>query len=291
MRAAVVVALLGLLAHGALAHSVLSSPAPWNSNPSKTNPCGGGTPTAVTATYQKGSQITITWRVIAGDGTGPISANIDLAGDTNFNTPLTVTGSGANPTTTGTFTAQVQLPDAVSSKATLQIKSSSNWYSCASIALSATAPAPTTTPSSGGTCIQLTGLTFCSDLNGVNVQPLAAGKSATSVDSELRATHENYLANPNVFQPQSSACSETYRKLLCAQAFVRCGATNTDACATTCRLSNHLCNLQDSHADLYPCDSYSSTTDVYGICSSGSLASYSLALLSAAFAAVFAAAF
>ena len=57
MRGFVVLALLGLLAHGAMSHSILTNPSPWNNNPSRSNPCGGGSATNVVATYRPGSTV------------------------------------------------------------------------------------------------------------------------------------------------------------------------------------------------------------------------------------------
>lgn len=181
------------------------------------------------------------------------------------------------------------MSDTLSARATLQVKSSSNWFSCSTIAISNTA-APSTAPTSG-TCIQLSGLTFCKELNGKNVKPMVGGVSATTVDQQLRATHSSYLENPAVFQPTNDGCSEAYRELLCAETFIPCGAeAAATACASTCNLSNLLCNLQPAHANLYECDQMISTKDIFGICSSAAVSRYSVAALVAAIATAVAAA-
>jgi hypothetical protein len=44
--------------------------------PSKSSPCGNGVPTGVVAQYTAGSNVTLTWQVIAGDGTGTIQSYV-----------------------------------------------------------------------------------------------------------------------------------------------------------------------------------------------------------------------
>lgn len=236
-------------------------------------------------------QVTINWNVIAGDGVGQLTARIDPTGGSSFadKTVITLTGSGANPTTTGAFTAQIPLPsDVTCDTCTIQVKSSSNWFSCATVKIQAGTVTQTVPPPALGTCISPVGLTFCHELNGKSLNGLPDGRSATTVDAELSATHDNYLANTNVFQPISQdQCSENYRKYLCATTFTKCGAT-TQSCQSYCSYTTYFCALQSSHAGLYDCSLNNGTTsDAFGSCSAAGTLSAALFTVLAGIVAAF----
>jgi len=297
MNALATLLAITLLASSVAGHAVLRQPPAWNSNPSKTSPCGGGTATDVVATYQVGSTVTITWQVVAGDGAGQLSAAVDLNGGTNFATTLTVGGSGAAPTSVGTYQATITMPGTTSAKATLQVKSSSGWYSCATIKLQTGAVSAQDSPAHSTTCVTLSGLTFCSDLNGKSVKGFIGNKDPKEVDTELKSTHDSYLGNPLVYKPLMDTCSETYRKFLCAQTFVPCTASDSaTACAGTCDDVGFQCGVQPEHTTLYNCDLFQAdgTSDIYAVCSgngAGALTVSYAVLLLALLAAIAHAAF
>lgn len=90
------------------AHARLVNPIPWNQNPSKTSPCGGGSLDASQIVrLVPGSQLTIIWQVIAADGGGTVTAGVDLTGGTNFALDTGLSGSAP---LVGSYTFQLTVP-------------------------------------------------------------------------------------------------------------------------------------------------------------------------------------
>jgi len=116
-------------------HAILRVPTAWNTAESTTSPCGGSpfqiTPDAV---WTVGTQQQIVWDVTIGDGVGPVTAAIDPAGGTNFSVPVLQNGPS---TTTGDHNFTVTVPNVqctgVNNVCVMQVKSSSNWFSCTSL--------------------------------------------------------------------------------------------------------------------------------------------------------------
>jgi len=146
-------------------HSILRTPAAWNTRESKSRPCGNGAmpTTAVTGEnkVKGGATVTGMWEVTAGDGNGPVTITLaktdaevnSFSGETIAidmpNVPQR--GTGKYPFTfvapaAGTCTGGVD-----GKSCHLQFKSTSNWYSCMTLSLEAPATnaptgAPTVTP-------------------------------------------------------------------------------------------------------------------------------------------------
>jgi hypothetical protein len=94
------------------AHAVLRDPVPWNTNPSTSNPCGGGTNTNTPVlTVKYGQQVTLKWEVVAADGAGPVTMTIDPAGGQNFGTTgVKVPLTGTVPTGVALYTFSATIP-------------------------------------------------------------------------------------------------------------------------------------------------------------------------------------
>eukprot|EP01118_Nematostelium_gracile_P012940 TRINITY_DN480_c0_g1_i1.p1 TRINITY_DN480_c0_g1~~TRINITY_DN480_c0_g1_i1.p1 ORF type:complete len:392 (+),score=124.58 TRINITY_DN480_c0_g1_i1:104-1177(+) len=137
------VVLLSVLALSS-GHAVLRTPRAWNTAASKSNPCGGGTaPTQAAATWVPGSTINISWQVQAGDGTGDVFVTINTGGGTAFNGQATKIGT-ANSVSTFTFPFTVPNVQCTGANGlcSVQVKSSSNWFSCTSVKIGANTPTP-----------------------------------------------------------------------------------------------------------------------------------------------------
>jgi len=292
-------------------HAVLKSPKPWNTAASKTSPCGGGTaPTASATTWVPGSTVQIQWQVIAGDGAGAVTVLINTANGNTFSGTGTQIG---NPTAVGTSNFAFTVPAVTCTGAgglcSVQVKSSSNWFSCTSVKIQAastpvaatsatvaatsatkaagTSPAATSatkaagattaakssakpvstaappTPPAGGedddapTCPIVSGLSFCTMVNGNNVT-LSLGDTASQIDDTAKSTFTETLNNPLVFAtPNATGCADAFKQLICSSAFPLCGADT--ACQPNCKAAISKCTIQDSHKGLFDCTQGSPT--------------------------------
>lgn len=268
------VAMIFLLAAAPLvnSHAVLMDPKPWNANPSTTRYCGGGTPAAVTGSYTEGTISTITWKVVAGDGAGAVSAYISTATASSSFNPNTVSSTttkltlvGSTPTTTGTFRFNMTVPTGLTcpqSGCTLQVGTTS-WMSCATVNITAK---PTTILTTAG-CTTASNLVTCNQLNGKSLANQAT--SFSDVDSSVALTLLQDLPNKNVFTVgnNSAACNSAYTTYLCAKNFPVCGATTTNqgACNSRCNAVRSACVINETHTGLFPCNNIV-TADALGSC-------------------------
>jgi len=212
-------------------HARLSNLADWNPNFSKTSPCGGGAqPTKKAGTLVIGNTVVFTWQIIASDGVGTVTAAIDTTGGTTFNTPLALTGT--QPTAIGTYTFSATVPSLTCTGAstdgsklcTIQLQSSSGWFSCTSLEIVATGSQVVTIPQK---CVYPSSLTFCSMVNGQNVNIPDLGQDLASYDQTVQNTFYNTLYNPLVFQtPNISSCGSYYKKIILWNQFSSLCTTN-----------------------------------------------------------------
>lgn len=246
-------------------HAVLRDPIPFNTNPTTTRFCGvnpitdnmKSTPQAI---WQVGTTVTITWQVVAGDGAGPVIGGLDTKGGTNFSTPLW--NGGFTTTSTGTFKQSFTVPP-VSCTApnfcTFGI-SSSGWYSCSTVSVvnAAVPRQPPTAPQ----CKAISGRTsFCGATGSVLV---SNGADPDDVDAELASVYSANLGNNKVFNGAvtSSACTSSYKTLLCSVSLTPCdpatsqAITATEACHGQCQQTMDDCGIVQAHIDLYPCSTY-----------------------------------
>jgi len=235
-------------------HAILRVPLGWNTNPSKTSPCGAGVqPTVPDAIWKVGTTVTITWQVVASDGSGAVTVTFDPTGQMNFvGAPQSLISTIGTAPMVGTFNFSLTIPSVTctgpDNMCSVQFMSSSAWFSCTSVQLVTTPPPPViTTP----TCEIATGMKFCTQLNNQFVL-VPHGQTAAGVDSEVSSTYSANVINPNVFTfGNSSACGPAYKNFLCSQTLPYCGTQG--ACQAICNYALQTCGLTQKEADLYNC--------------------------------------
>jgi len=201
------------------------------------------------------------------DGVGPVTALIDPTGGTNFtiNVPLT----GQTPQTVGTFTFTATVPSITctgrNAMCTLQVASSSDWFSCSSILITSTGgavPPP-------ATCVEANQLSFCSVVDNTQVLLPGGQSNLYNYDLTLGSTFNATLNNPLVFSsPNAKGCYAAYYKLFCGFNLQLCSLVPA-GCNQACLLTNSLCGIQNSHTGLYNCSNYLNTqADATGNCNS-----------------------
>jgi hypothetical protein len=304
----------------------MTNPVPWNPSPNKGNPCGGATPPGTTAaTYTVGASITVNWRVVAGDGNGPVSLSFAPLTGTPQTTPatgsfgsLTATTSGPTATivATGPYTLTATLPALAPGVYAMQAKSSTDWFSCATVNITAAQTAPANnggTPQLVSQCTPAptpaSPLGFCNQLlpgptNQIELSANPALSNFRNYDSTVNTVYQANLASRLVFGNalNNAECARAYKRFLCAFEFPKCGVTDgLAACKSACYEFSQACDLQDSHKDLYNCAAMQITTsDSMGQCApctgacaltlgTSSHVSYSIAVLVSLFAGLFAA--
>ncbi|GAM19830.1 hypothetical protein SAMD00019534_030050 [Acytostelium subglobosum LB1] len=258
MRIILSLCLIALAISQVYSHSVLTVPTPWNTNPSKTSPCGGGTAaTTAVYTYCKGKPTTIEWKVIAADGRGPITVSLDTNGGTNFNTPVTVTGPTPNAETTFTFSMTVPDVTCANNKCTMQVKSDSNWFSCATINIAETC---NTTKSDQLVTVLAEDLKFCGEYANNHRVMIPIGQTAAQIDNDVKAAFTANIANPLVFGDNGTACRTSYAKYVCQENFpLDPGSTSAEKkpinlnTYSDCVNMNTDCKTTNLHLGLYPC--------------------------------------
>jgi hypothetical protein len=235
-------------------HAILRVPTAFNTNPSKTSPCGGGaTSVAVDAAWKIGSTVQITWEVVASDGVGLVSVSFDTTGTQTFPgaTTIPLVVAPAIGYFNMTFTVPQLTCNGPNATCTAQFSSSSAWFSCTTVQLTVNAPPIiVTTP----TCALVNGLSFCNQLNGQYVL-VPYGQTALAVDQSTATAFTATLYNPNVFTtPNSTICSNAYQNFLCHNDLPYCGGPAA-ACQSVCNLALQVCGISASHIGLYNCAS------------------------------------
>lgn len=122
-----------LLSRLVTTHAVLNSPPPFNPNPSKTAVCGGANfvpGVTLVMNLTAGDPLSIAWQVIAGDGTGPVTATVYV----NSTLQGIATDLDLNAPNVGKFQKIMTVPNVPCSNSSqpciMNVKSSSNWFSC-----------------------------------------------------------------------------------------------------------------------------------------------------------------
>jgi len=259
------------------AHAVSIMPPAWNPNPSTTAPCGNGAnPQATSINWNIGTTQTITWQVLALDGAGAVTVLIDTTGGQTFTqgTSPSMTLTGTIPPGVGTYNFTSTVPNVkctgTGGTCTLQLKSSSGWYSCATVAIvDPNNPPATKAPTLPPNCQPAFGLTFCTMMNGQNVYLPNGQISAISLDHAVNSAYTQYLANPKVFHnPYDTNCQGWFKKFICGLNFQPCGAAyGTGGCQQACLNTNSFCQVDNSHLTLYQCGNYTNTvSDLTGPC-------------------------
>jgi len=230
-------------------HAKLNVPVAWNAQPSKASPCGGGPqPTDTGTSFTIGGSTNIIWQVVAGDGVGAVSLSVDPTGGTTFANPVVI----GTPTAVGTFTYPYTVPSVTctgtGALCSIQVASSSGWFACSTVRF---VQAGTPPPPPGVNCKVASGLTFCSFLNGHNIE-IQPGTDIVALDQTLATTYTTTLYNPNVFStPNNTICQTDYKTFLCHEQFPYCG--QTAACQSSCYDAIGKCGITTSHRGLYDC--------------------------------------
>lgn len=285
-------------------HAILNQPAAWNTQPSTRAPCGGATAagrTPIQLAVAAGGTLNLDWQVVAGDGAGPVTVSIDPNGGTNFAVQARVTSANTNAAV-GRYKIAATVPAGTvcgQTGCTLQVKSSSNWYSCSSINLQAaptqqptpkpTTPAPTeqtvtqqptanpTEPTPKPTrvptrvptplpklCLTASNLNFCDMLNGKSV--LAESNQQMALNDQLAANaFADDTANPKVFLLTTDTCKTNYKNVLCNKYLPGC--TSSTTCKGNCQRTNAC--MDPSHAGLLNCEDqtiFAQVADNIGAC-------------------------
>lgn len=286
-------------------HSILRTPTPWRNRESKNAPCGGGQMPA-TANAIGNGDITSRWDVTAGDGNGPITVTYvttDNAATTagfnaarNAGQTLTVTmnpvpqrGTGQYPFTMTAPPAGVCSGGGNGNTCHIQVKSTSNWYSCASLeqpAVITPTPAPipavTDAPTVSPTvtpppkCTNLLGTTgsLCQALEGKpHLEVASVPATLTSIATDFQTIRYNALVFRN---PEPQICAQYLSQLFCSLNIAPCNPADTPPkplpiCKTRCTSAMYECDIDPFHADAFLGDCNSplfgaTTSDVYGPC-------------------------
>jgi hypothetical protein len=260
------------------AHSISRIPPAWNPNPSKTAQCGGGRPGPVVMNLYVGQTQDFTWEVVAGDGAGAVTIRLDPSGGSfvggNFAT-LERTDNIV-PQGVGTFKFSAKVPDVTCTgtdgTCTLQMFSTSNWYSCATVKVirSTNGTGTTTQPTLPTTCNVASGLKFCTWMNGQNVVVPPGQISPLTLDWAVQNAYNSYLQNTLVFKnPNHPQCAGWFQKLICGLNFQPCTAGGLPGgCNQACLNTNAYCETTDVHLSLYNCTKFPNTVaDLTGNCS------------------------
>jgi len=232
------------------AHAILKVPQPWSANPSKASPCGGAaTIASPAAAWKIGSTVNITWQVIASDGSGTVNVIFDTTAKQAFQSTAIQIGTAPQ---VGTYTFALTVPQitcgGTNGVCSVQVASSSSWFSCTTVELAQNNPPPVVPPTP--TCTLVKGLTYCTELNGQYVM-VPPGQTPADVDTQTQATFNANFANPKVFSSNSTDCATAYKSFLCHNDFPYCPSTG--ACQTLCGNALTLCQITTAHAGLYNC--------------------------------------
>lgn len=282
-------------------HSILRTPAAWRNRESKAAPCGGGQlANAVPMAVADGATtINAQWDVTAGDGNGPITVSYVTTDTTNFGgaptlavtmDPVPQRGTGQYPFTlnVAALNSNVCNGGADGNTCHIQVKSTSNWYSCASLSMTAPVtppptagntapptPPPTPIPPVVQKCEPISGVTgtLCGGLAGKNVFP---PENINSLITAIGADYQGMRNNPLVFRnPSTTLCGQYLAQIFCAFNIRGCDVgtppTEKKICKTRCTSAFYECDVDPYHTDAYlgQCelaDFGETTADVYGTC-------------------------
>jgi hypothetical protein len=248
------------LAGEAYGHAALFSPKPWWWAPSRARPCGGANYTSVPrAIWPVGSNQTVTWSVIAGDGMGELHARIDVTGKVgNFSNGYPVGFVQPKFTKLKHYDVSFIVPNVeckgVNKTCTMQFwtDSGGGWYSCTTIQIVCTG-CQGGIPISRDDCVVANDLDFCSSKDGHEVL-VPDEQTAKQIDSLTKRTYEQNYPNPLVFaNGNSTECKSLYKEMMCELYLSPCGNSTSSYSFQQCQKVLSACNVTTEHQYLYNC--------------------------------------
>jgi len=239
-------------------HAVLSEPPPWWWAASRSRPCGGADYNPVpSVVWPVGSNQTIIWWVIAGDGELEVHGLLNTEGTTNFTNALPVYIEQPYINAQAFWTLSLIVPNVKCTGphglCTMQFwtNSGGGWYSCTTLNITCTGCGGGV-PISRDDCVNATGLQFCPQKNGGKVL-VPAGQTAIQIDRLVENTFTSNSENPNVFiHGNSSACMSAYHAMLCELYFAPCTSSSLYS-KQSCLDVLSVCGLTEAEKNLYNC--------------------------------------
>ncbi len=160
-----------------------------------------------------------------------------------------------------TYAIKIHIPSSlVCAACSMQVKSSTSWFSCSTVQVVAPAPgpAPALPPASSAACSNAGNLTFCSQ---IKFKSIVSNSTALAAATELavRATFNEISATgSSVFTTQTPQCLAVYSQYLCRNALPFCGEV-VPCTSALCYGVVAACGLNESHAGLFPCATLAAT--------------------------------
>jgi len=249
---------------GVNGHAKLVEPLAWNPNPSTSPPCGGSLslPTGVSVSqWQIGSVQTVTWTIVVSDGEGLVTIKVDPRGGTNFSQSIAYTG--ITPNALGPFYFTLTVPSITCTGAngcTIQVRSPNGWNGCASVLFTA---APTTVPPPQPSCETLSGLSYCTMMNGFQAI-VPAGQTAAAADNNIQLSYGSNSVNVEVIDDIANpSCPALLKYVLCTNGFPPCAGASTWGCSSICQQMNVTCEMNPTHYLFFGyCTTYPATCAV-----------------------------
>jgi len=260
-------------------HSVIKVPTAWKRRESKRSPCGGASipTTNPNGGVNTGESISATWSVNAGDGNGPVTLKVvkDDQSAIDFSTgeKIAITMNNVPTSGTGTYPFTFTIPSSMANQCKggsnqdschFQAKSTSNWYSCFTLALADVEPPAPACDTITSTMVG-SGVSVCAGLSGKSVQidsgsildTLAQTKSDITFNAQLSSVYRD---------GSSTACQTQIEEYFCASSFKECPTVGA-VCKTRCENTAAICDRDPSHASAFGCsDATATTSDIYGAC-------------------------
>jgi len=256
------ISILLCIISGVFGHAALVTPKPWWWAASRDRPCGGANYTAVPkAVWPVGSNQSVEWWVIAGDGMGEVHVKINLRGNTDFNNWTYLQWlpfEQPKIDKLGYFTLSTTVPnvqcDGPNNTCTLQFYTDSGggWYSCTTVKIVCNG-CEGGIPISRDDCVKASNLSFCKAKSGNQVL-VPDGQTADQIDKLTQETFDLNHQNPNVFtNGNTSACMTALNEMLCELYLTPCGNSSSSYTRQKCNQTLTTCGLTAPHKGLYNC--------------------------------------
>eukprot|EP00026_Physarum_polycephalum_P010405 Phypoly_transcript_10568.p1 GENE.Phypoly_transcript_10568~~Phypoly_transcript_10568.p1 ORF type:complete len:302 (+),score=16.25 Phypoly_transcript_10568:359-1264(+) len=260
----------------AYGHAVLESPSPWWWEPSRTRPCGGANVSHyVHAVWPAGSNQSVLWWAVNGDGLGQVHARIDQYGKVdNFSNGWQIGFKQPNFLVPGQYNVSFIVPNiqcfGPNNSCTMQFwtDSGGGWYSCTSIQITCS-NCSGGVPISHDECVKASNLKFCPGKDGSQILA-PTGTTPAQIDALTQNTFTQNYQSGDVFQNgNSTACQNLYHQLLCELYFTPCGGSTSNYTMQQCQQTMQTCNVTEDHKNLYNCSLFPSAASSGGSGGSG----------------------